>query len=195
MGGSNRPSMAAELEGCLLRDSDPFPYFMLMAFEAPAGLLRFAALLLLWPLLRLLRSAGKLEAAMNVMVFTAIAGVRAAEVEAAAGAVLPKFFMENVDMEAWGVYGRWRGRRVVVTAMPRVMAERFAKEHLRADEVVGRELEVRWKGIAVGWLKRGEGSAAELLKQFVGPNGRLDAGLARSPTAEFMVLCKVTTSA
>ncbi|BFG24752.1 hypothetical protein CerSpe_110260 [Prunus speciosa] len=77
-------SVAFELEGTLLKDPDPFSYFMLVAFEA-SGLIWFALLLMVW-----------------------------------------KVF-SSYD------------RRVVVTKMPRVMVERFAKEHLTADEVIGKK--------------------------------------------------------
>ncbi|GJV69523.1 hypothetical protein Tco_1485032 [Tanacetum coccineum] len=42
------------------------------------------------------------------------------------------------------------GKSVVVTKMPRVMVERFVKEHLRADYVIGSELMVSWFGLASG---------------------------------------------
>ncbi|CAA6656797.1 unnamed protein product [Spirodela intermedia] len=129
--------VVAELEGTLLRSPDVFPYFMLVAFEA-SGLIRFALLLLLWPVVRLLGAAGRGDLALRVMVFVAVAGVREAEIEAVARAVLPKFFLDDVDMTAWGVFSTSsEERRVVVTALPRVMVEMFAKDHLRADEVVG----------------------------------------------------------
>ncbi|BFG29333.1 hypothetical protein CerSpe_156070 [Prunus speciosa] len=40
-------SVAFELEGTLLKDPDPFSYFMLVAFEA-SGLIQFALLLMVW---------------------------------------------------------------------------------------------------------------------------------------------------
>ncbi|KAK1299004.1 Glycerol-3-phosphate acyltransferase 5 [Acorus calamus] len=144
--------VAAELEGTLLRDPDPFPYFMLVAFEA-SGLIRFALLLLLWPLLRLLRVVGAREVELRVMTFVAMAGVRVEEIEAVARAVLPKFYVEDVDGGAWGVLGRYEGRRVVVTECPRLMVEYFAREHLKADEVVGAELEINRFGYATGFIK------------------------------------------
>ena len=93
-------SVVAELEGALLRDTDLFPYFMLVAFEA-SGLIRFTLLLLLWPLLRLLLATGRGELAIRVMALAAVAGVPVAEVEAVARAVLPKFFLDDLDTAAW----------------------------------------------------------------------------------------------
>ena len=46
-------SVIAELEGTLVKNPDPFSYFMLIAFEA-SGLIRFAILLFLWPVIRFL---------------------------------------------------------------------------------------------------------------------------------------------
>ncbi|GKE70769.1 hypothetical protein Tco_1528841 [Tanacetum coccineum] len=37
--------------------------------------------------------------------------------------------------------------------MPRVMVERFVKEHLRADYVIGSELMVSWFGLASGLVE------------------------------------------
>ncbi|XP_020598100.1 glycerol-3-phosphate acyltransferase 5-like [Phalaenopsis equestris] len=159
-------SEATLLEGCLLRDPDSFPYFMLLAFESSVGLLRFAAMLCLWPILWLLRVLGMGEVALRVMVFVAMAGVREADIKAVARAVLPKFFMDDVDMEVWGVYSGYdKGKRVVVTGMPRLMVEQFVKEHLYADVVVGRELQVSQSGIATGLLKLEGGGVEEKVRK------------------------------
>uniref|UniRef100_A0A1D1YVE7 Glycerol-3-phosphate acyltransferase 5 n=1 Tax=Anthurium amnicola TaxID=1678845 RepID=A0A1D1YVE7_9ARAE len=184
--------VVAELEGTLLKDADVFPYFMLVAFEA-SGLVRFALLLLLWPFLALLRAAGMHHLALRTMAFVAVAGLRESEVEWVARAVLPKFYMDDVDMGAWRVFSAGgRRRRVVVTAMPRLMVELFAREHLGADEVVGAELEVSRHGLATGFL-RGQRDSVEdrvgaMFKNGDGPS----IGLARptSATSSFQTLCK-----
>ncbi|PPS11705.1 hypothetical protein GOBAR_AA08947 [Gossypium barbadense] len=141
-------SIVSEFEGILLKDSDPFSYFMLVAFEA-SGLIRFALLLLCWPVIRFLDALGMGDAGLKLMVFVATAGLRVLEIESVSRAVLPKFFMDDIDMEAWRVFSRYN-KRVVVTKMPRIMVERFVKEHLRADEVVGSELVVNRFGFATG---------------------------------------------
>ncbi|KAH0459219.1 hypothetical protein IEQ34_012033 [Dendrobium chrysotoxum] len=182
--------VAAPLEGCLLKDPDSFPYFMLMAFESSVGLLRFVVLLCLWPVLWLLRVTGKGEVALRVMVFVAVVGVKEADIKTVARAVLPKFFMEDVDMEVWGVYSGWdKGRRVVVTGMPRLMVEQFVKEHLCADEVVGRELWVSRSGIATGLLKGEGGGVGERLKELAGGEW-LRAGMGRPTAAPADDRCK-----
>ncbi|CAA6655010.1 unnamed protein product [Spirodela intermedia] len=134
--------VVAGLEGTLLKDPDPFPYFMLVAFEA-SGLIRFVLLLLLWPVISLLRAAGHGDLALRVMT----------EIATVARAVLPKFFAEDVDPGAWRLFSS-RRRRAVVTALPRTMVSWFAKEHLGADEVVSAELSVNRFGIATGFLEK-----------------------------------------
>lgn len=186
-------SVVVELEGTLLKSSDIFSYFMLVAFEA-SGLIRFGLLLFSWPLVRLLEVAGLEEAALRVAVFVAVAGVRKAEIEAVSRAVLPKFFMEDVDMDGWRVVSGFE-RRVVATRLPRVMVERFAKEHLRADEVIGCDLGFNRLGFATGFVKGGIGCVGEeICKVFNLGNGgsRPSMGLGRpSSCSSFLGLCKV----
>lgn len=45
------------------------------------------------------------------------------------------------------------------------MVEQFVKEHLYADEVVGRELQLCWSGFATGLLKREEEGAEDKVKK------------------------------
>ncbi|XP_010922285.1 glycerol-3-phosphate acyltransferase 5 [Elaeis guineensis] len=188
---SGRPisgSIVSELEGALLKDTDLFPYFMLIAFEA-SGLVRFAVLLLLWPVIRLLDFVGMGKLGLKLMTFVAVAGVRMSEIEAVSRAVLPKFYMDDVDMAAWGLFSSYE-RRVVVTRCPGIMVERFAKQHLRADEVVGCELEVNRFGYATGLLRRAEGSVADRVRGLF--SGDMpDVGLGSSASARsFLSFCK-----
>lgn len=55
--------------------------------------------------------------------------------------VLPKFLLEEVGLEGFKVMRKER-RRFCVSRMPRVMVERFLKEYLEVEMVVGRELKV-----------------------------------------------------
>jgi glycerol-3-phosphate acyltransferase len=189
-----RRSVVAELEGGLLRGADTFPYFMLVAFEA-SGLLRFAALLALWPLLRLLELAGRGDLALRAAALVATAGVPRAEVEAVSRAVLPKFMADDVDPRAWAAFGSCEGRRVVVaTRLPRVMVERFAREHLGAHEVVGCELEYSRLRRCTGLLRGGgEGEAvADRVHALFAGGDRPDLGIGRSEMARsFLPFCKV----
>ncbi|XP_010262558.1 PREDICTED: glycerol-3-phosphate acyltransferase 5-like [Nelumbo nucifera] len=144
-------SVVSELEGTLLKDADPFSYFMLVAFEA-SGLIRFTLLLMVWPAIFLLDMLGMGDAALKLTIFVAVAGVPASEIESVSRAVLPKFYMDDLDMEAWKLFSSYENR-IVVTKGPRVMAERFVKEHLRGNEVVGSELEVNRFGFATGFVR------------------------------------------
>jgi glycerol-3-phosphate acyltransferase len=188
-------SVVAELEGTLLRDACTFPYFMLVAFEA-SGVPRFAAVLALWPALRLLdlllpghRLAARCAA------FVATAGVPRAELEAVARAVLPKFMADDVDPAAWAAFGACRGRRVVVArAMPRVMVEWFAREHLGAHHVVGSELEYSRLRRCTGLVRGGgDDDVTERVRALFADGERPDLGLGRSDMARssFLPYCKV----
>ncbi|KAF4392631.1 hypothetical protein F8388_003051 [Cannabis sativa] len=57
------------------------------------------------------------------MIFVAVAGVRESEIVSVARAVLPKFNMDDLDMEAWKVFSSY-DKRVVVTKTPMIFVER-----------------------------------------------------------------------
>ncbi|XP_051116052.1 glycerol-3-phosphate acyltransferase 5-like [Andrographis paniculata] len=175
-------SIVCELEGTLLKDPNVFSYFMLIAFEA-SGLIRFGLLLAIWPVIWFLGAIGKEDCGLRLTMFVATAGVSFSEIEAVARAVLPKFFLDDLDMETWGVFSSY-DKRVVVTKMPRVLVERFVKEHLMADEVVGSELSINRFGFATGLLKRGFDSRKDLFE-----DGQPSLGLGR-PNMMFLSLCK-----
>ncbi|KAH9766923.1 glycerol-3-phosphate acyltransferase 5 [Citrus sinensis] len=180
-------SVVSEFEGTLLKDPDPFSYFMLVAFEA-SGLIRFALLLILWPVIRLLDALGFGDAGLKMMIFVATAGLRMIEIESVARAVLPKFYMDDIDMEAWRVFSSC-DKRVVVTKTPRVLVERFVKEHLRADEVIGSELLVNRFGFATGFVQGDFASIfSRAAKMFVDEKPTL--GLGRASDSSFLSLCK-----
>nr|GMC94209.1 glycerol-3-phosphate acyltransferase 5-like [Ipomoea batatas] len=188
---SESSSVVSELEGTLLKDPSPFCYFMLVAFEA-SGIVRFALLLILWPAVRFLEMCGRGEAGMKVAIFVATAGVKMAEIEAVARAVLPKFYFDDVDLEAWGRFCLFR-RRVVVSKMPRIMVERFAKEHLQADDVVGSELAVNRFGFATGFVKEdfGVSICRDVSRLFADDDDQPCLGMGRpQPCSSFLPLCK-----
>lgn len=185
-------SVVSELEGTILKDSDTFSYFMLVAFEA-SSLIRFGLLLILWPLIRLLGMVGMEDKALKLMIFVAVAGVPKSEIESVARAVLPKFYMDDLDMDAWKVFSSY-DNRVVVTKMPRIMVERFVKEHLRADEIVGSELSFNRFGFATGLV---QGDSIDTISERVAMLFNDDAsilGMGRPSTGSiynsFCQLCK-----
>lgn len=186
---SSASQVISELEGTLLMDPDPFSYFMLVAFEA-SGLIRFTLLLLFWPVARSLEILGMSDLAFDIIVFVVLAGTRVSEVEAVARAVLPKFFMDDVDMEAWRVFDGYE-KRVVVTRIPTIMVERFVKEHLGADDVIGSEIVVNRFGCATGFLKRDVGSFGDSLSKFLGDHrAQLGMGRCNGVGDSFLSLCK-----
>ncbi|KAJ1298636.1 hypothetical protein BS78_01G469100 [Paspalum vaginatum] len=183
----------ADLDGTLLRSRSAFPYYALVAFEA-GGVPRLALLLLLAPLAAALSRAVSEAAGVRVLVFAATAGARVADVESAARAVLPRFYAADVHPGAWRVLAAC-GRRLVLTATPRVMAEPFLRDHLGADAVAGTEL-ATWRGRATGWVDARRGvlvgqRKAEALREMVRHGDLPDVGLGhRRSDYAFMSICK-----
>ncbi|XP_010924314.2 glycerol-3-phosphate acyltransferase 1 [Elaeis guineensis] len=136
--GREAQSIICDFEGTLLRSSSLFPYFMLVAFEG-GSILRAFLLLLSFPFLWALGHHGGLS--MRVMVFITFCGLKTKNMNLVARAVLPKFYLETLHLQAYEVLAS-TGRKVVLTGMPRVMVEGFLKEYLSVDEVVGTELQV-----------------------------------------------------
>ncbi|KAM7264698.1 hypothetical protein ACFE04_002381 [Oxalis oulophora] len=156
-------SAISEFEGTLLKDPDPFSYYMLVAFEA-SGLFRFTFLLFMWPLIRLLEALGLQNIATKLMIFIATAGLHISEIESVSRAVLPKFYMDDIELDAWRVFSSY-DKRVVVTKTPTIMVERFVKEHLRAHEVIGTQLILTRFGFATGFVK--DDMASSIKKLFI----------------------------
>lgn len=107
---------------------------MLVAFEG-GSLVRAVLLLLSYPLLWVL----DYEFRLKLMVFISFSGLRLKDVENVSRAVLPKFYLENLNLHAYEVLASTR-TRVFFTSVPRVMVESFLKEYLSASDVVGTEL-------------------------------------------------------
>lgn len=183
-------SVVAELEGSLVKDPDPFSYFMLIAYEA-SGLIRFALLLLFWPIVRLLSLMGQEDAGLKLTIFISVAGLRVSEIRSVARAVLPKFYMDDLNMDAWKVVSQY-DKKVVVTKTPRIMVERFAKEHLMADEVIGSELSVTRLGFATGLVTDFGTLSGRVAKLFGDEKPSLGLGRLSSfgNSESFMSVCK-----
>ncbi|CAO2817109.1 unnamed protein product [Amaranthus hypochondriacus] len=182
-------SVVAELEGILVKNPDPFSYFMLIAFEA-SGLTRFTILLLLWPVIRFLDLIGMHDLGFKLTIFISVVGIRISEIESVGRSVLPKFYMDDVDIEAWRLFNQY-GKKVVVTKTPRVMVERFAKEHLKADDVIGNELIVNRYGFTTGFVMDVGSVSDRVIRLF--DNGTPSLGLGRLNSddySKFMSLCK-----
>ncbi|RZC44208.1 hypothetical protein C5167_037151 [Papaver somniferum] len=130
---SKNQTLIFDMEGSLLKSSSMFPYFMLVAFEA-SGIFRALLLLLMYPIMCLVDE----EMSLSIMVMVCFFGIKEKSFRAGR-AVLPKFFLEDVGLEGFGVLMRG-GKKVGVSDFPRVMVESFLKEYLEIDVVVGREL-------------------------------------------------------
>ncbi|PIA52967.1 hypothetical protein AQUCO_01000671v1 [Aquilegia coerulea] len=143
-------SVVMELEGTLLKNPDPYSYFMLVAFEG-SGLIRFTTLMMAWPVIRFLHKLNMRDAGLKLAIFISVAGLRQSEIESVGRAVLPKFYMDDIDIRAWRMFSCYE-KRVVVTTSPRLMVERFVRDHLGAVEVIGSELQVNRFGFATGLI-------------------------------------------
>ncbi|KAJ6404068.1 hypothetical protein OIU84_012293 [Salix udensis] len=127
-------TLVFNVEGTLLKSHSLFPYFMLVAFEA-GSLLRALLLFLLYPFICLVGQ----EMGLKIMVMVCFFGMKK-ESFRAGSAVLPKFFLDDVGLEAFEELKRG-GRKVAVSDhFPRVMIESFLREYLEVDCVFGREL-------------------------------------------------------
>uniref|UniRef100_A0A7N0TRD2 Glycerol-3-phosphate acyltransferase RAM2 n=1 Tax=Kalanchoe fedtschenkoi TaxID=63787 RepID=A0A7N0TRD2_KALFE len=189
--GRESHSVVADLDGTLLRGRSSFPYFALVAFEA-GGPLRLLFLLLASPLAGLLYYFVSESAGIQVLVFAAFAGMKVADIESVARAVLPKFYSADLHPESWRVFSSC-GNRCVLTANPRIMVEAFLKDFLGADSVMGTEI-ATYKGRATGFVQRpgvlvGKNKADALKKAYgdVKPDVGLGDRLTDHP---FMDLCK-----
>ncbi|GAV65179.1 Acyltransferase domain-containing protein [Cephalotus follicularis] len=127
-------TLVCDFQGVLLRTQSFFPYFMLVAFEG-GSIFRAFLLLLSCPFLWVLDYELKLRA----MIFITFCGLRVEGIESMGRAVLPKFYLENLNRHAYEVLAS-TSSRLVFTSVPRVMVEGFLKEYLSVDGVIGTEL-------------------------------------------------------
>lgn len=193
--GRENESVVSDLEGALVFHKDAFSYFMLVAFEA-SGLLRFALLLLTWPVYAAFYYLISESLGCKILIFVGLAGLKVSEIESVARAVLPKFYLDDLDEETWRVFSGF-GRKVVVTSSPRIMVEAFLKRHLGAHEVIGTEIEVNKFGRATGFVKVPAGVLVGSPKRiavkaaFGDETPTVGIGRERSERS-FMALCKET---
>lgn len=108
---------------------------MLVAFEG-GSILRAFLLLLSSPLLWVL----DYETKLRVMIFITFFGFKSNNMESVSRAVLPKFYLENLNLQVYEAIASTQSK-VVFTSVPRVMVEGFLKDYLNVDEVFGTELQ------------------------------------------------------
>ncbi|XP_057439822.1 glycerol-3-phosphate acyltransferase 1-like [Lotus japonicus] len=132
--GSQSQTLVCDIHRVILRSHSFFPYFMLVAFEG-GSIFRAFVLLLSCPVLWILDHELKLK----VMTFITFSGLRVKNMDNISRAVLPKFYLENLNLHAYEVLAS-AGSKVVFTSVPRVMVEGFLKEYLSVGAVIGTEL-------------------------------------------------------
>lgn len=180
-------TVVCDMHGVLLRSESFFPYFMLVAFEGGsifrAFLLLFSCLFL-WVL--------DYERKLRVMIFITFCGLKIKNLESVSRAVLPKFYLENLNAQVYDVLAS-AGSRIVFTSVPRVMVEGFLKEYLRVDGVVGTELHTF--GRYFTGLVSGSGLLVKhrALIEYFGHGQKPDIGIGSSSFHDqlFISLCKV----
>ncbi|MCL7039647.1 hypothetical protein MKW94_003261 [Papaver nudicaule] len=132
-------SVLTKLEGTLLISKSTFPFFMLVALEAGSPL-RALVLLLVSPLFWFLESIYLENASVRLMIFISLVGLKISDVKAVAKAVLPRFFLEDIQENTYKVFSSCEGKKYVSSSLPRVMIEPFLREYLSSDFVIGTEL-------------------------------------------------------
>lgn len=186
-GRGSHTLVACDIHRVLLRSHSFFPYFMLVAFEG-GSILRAFLLLLSCPLLWILDH----ELRLRVMTFITFCGLRIKDMESVSRAVLPKFYLENLNLQAYEVFAS-AGSRVVITSVPRVMVEGFLKVYLGVGAVIGTELHT--VGSYFSGLLSGSGLLVKhrALKDYSGDR-KPDIGIGSSSVHDhlFISLCKVS---
>ncbi|CAN6452906.1 unnamed protein product [Victoria cruziana] len=176
-------TVVCDINGCLLRSPSFFPFFMLVAFEG-GSIPRAFLLLLAYPLLCLMNH----DLALRAMVFISFCGLKSKDAQTVARAVLPKFFLENLHLQAYQVFASCN-RKVVITSVPRIMVEGFLKEYLNVEVVVGSELRMVGEGRFTGLLSAASPPVrSKVLKQVLGDD-KPDLGLIRSCTNDVEEQC------
>lgn len=183
--------VVTDLDGTLLRGRSSFAYFALVAFDV-GGVLRLLFLLLVSPLAGILYYFISESAGIQVIVFAAFVGMKVSDIESAARAVLPKFYLEDLHPESWRVFSSC-GKRCVLTATPSILVKPFLKDYLGADIVLGTEIET-YKGRATGFVRSpgvlvGKNKANALRKTFGDTQPEIGLG-DRDTDIPFMTLCK-----
>ncbi|KAL4586082.1 hypothetical protein LXL04_010713 [Taraxacum kok-saghyz] len=186
-------SIAADLDGTLLKASIPFLYYVLVAIEA-GSLLRGLIIILSFPIIVIACIFFCDDLAGKILIFLTFSGIKVSDLEIASRAILPRFYAADVRSDSFEVFDSCR-RKVVVTANPTVMVDAFAKEFLGADKVLGTEIEVDpLTNRATGLVKApgilvGEWKKLAVIKEF--GEALPDIGLGdRKSDHDFMSICK-----
>lgn len=189
----NHHSIAADLDGTLLRANFSFPYYILMAIEA-GSLLRGLILSLSVPIVTILFLFISEDLAGKLIIFITFTGLKISDIEFASRAILPRYYAANVRRDSFEVFDRCE-RKVVVTANPVVMVDVFVKECLGGEKVIGTEIEIDpVTKRATGLVKEpgfliGEWKKIAVQKEFC--DDLPDIGIGdRKSDYDFMSICK-----
>ncbi|KAL8227913.1 hypothetical protein R6Q57_015497 [Mikania cordata] len=186
-------SIAADLDGTLLKGRLSFPYYMLVAIDA-GSLLRGLILLLFLPIISVIYIFVSEHLAGKMLIFITFAGIKIRNIEVASRTVLPRFYAADVRRDSFEVFNSCQ-KKVIVTANPIVMVNTFSTEFLGAEKVIGTEIEVdqRTKR-ATGFVMEpgvliGEWKKLAVMKEF--GDDLPDIGIGdRESDHDFMSVCK-----
>ncbi|KOM53364.1 hypothetical protein LR48_Vigan09g202300 [Vigna angularis] len=130
------------------------------------------------------------EMKLRLMIFISFCGLKVKDMENTSRAVLPKFYLENLNLEAYEVVASV-GSRVFFTTMPRVMVEGFLKEYLNADAVIATELHTSGSYFTGFLSKSGFLVKHSALKDYFGDT-KPDLGIGNTSLHDqlFISLCK-----
>lgn len=190
-------TVASDLVGTLLMSRNSFPYFFLIALEA-GSILRALLLLILTPLIFITHALISEPLAIKLQIFISFSALNLHDIEIVSRSVLPRFYADDVNPQAWRVFSSF-GKRLIVTEYPRIMVEPFAKNFLGADKVLGTELEVTSNGKATGFVSKpgsilaGERKRRALEAEMGDEVVHVGIGDRRS-NFHFMSICKVNNS-
>ncbi|KAK2431570.1 glycerol-3-phosphate acyltransferase [Trifolium repens] len=132
--GRMSQTLVCDIHRVILKSHSFFPFFMLVAFEG-GSIFRAFFLLISCPLLMIC----DYELKLKIMTFITFCGLKIKDMENVSRAVLPKFYLENLNVKVYEVLAS-TGSKVVITSVPRVMVEGFLKEYLCVGDVIGTEL-------------------------------------------------------
>ena len=193
-------TLVCDIDGVLLRQLSSkhfhafFPYFMLVAFEG-GSIIRAIILLIscsfLWALPQ--------ETKLKVLTFITFSGLKVKDMDNVSRSVLPKFFLESLNLQVYNVWSRTEYSKVVFTTLPQVMVGRFLREHLNADDVIGtklQEIEVMGRKVYTG-LTSGSLVKHRAAKDYFDNNNKKKPvlGIGTSSSVQdhtFISICKVT---
>ncbi|KAH9616333.1 hypothetical protein KSS87_013520 [Heliosperma pusillum] len=85
------------------------------------------------------RQFNNYEVQLRVMIFITFCGLKIKDMGCVERAVLPKFYLEELNYHVYKVLSMAKFK-AVFTSVPKVMVDRFLKDYLKVDHVVGTEL-------------------------------------------------------